>query len=143
METFWNVLLGICGGGALFGFIQFLIQRRDNNILKVIQDVDKKLDDFKKDFEDRLDELRREMQDESANDARIRILKFSEEEQRGQRHTKESFVQVHKDIDDYVAHCTAYPDYPNSRAEAASKNIAKLYQEYLEKERNGEEGFLP
>lgn len=137
-----TLLAAIFGGGALLTFVQFLIQRKDNNILDAVRAVDKKLDTVKEEVDNRLNVLHRELEDEAAKNSRIRILKFSEEIQRGLKHSKEAFDQVHADIDSYNRHCRKYPDYPNSRAEDAIAYIEKLYFKCLELENAGEQGFL-
>lgn len=144
---FIAILTAAIGGGAIFGFIEFLIQRNDNNVLKKFDkrfdELDGKIDKMDKLFSDRMDDLNKKIDNNSADNARIRILQFSQESQRGYKHSKESFDQVHLDIDNYKKHCQKYEkDYPNSRAEQAIINIERLYQEALQLEEQGKEGFL-
>ena len=143
-----TIIISIFGGGALLKFIKFLISRKDkkvkekDEIFQRFDQLDTKIDNLEISFNSKLDGLYKEFEYDSANNARIRILKFSEETQRGKKHSKESFDQVHSDIDKYNAHCQKYPEYPNARADMAIKHIEEVYLQALELEKNGEEGFL-
>lgn len=141
-ETVLTILVSVIGGGALLKFIEFLIQRKDNKLMQRFDQLDQKVADLEKKFDNKFDGLHKELEYTSADNARIRILTFSEEIQRGQKHSKESFDQVHSDIDRYNAHCKKYPEYPNSRADMAIKNIETVYIEALKLEKDGYEGFL-
>lgn len=59
------------------------------------------------------------------------ILGFNNELCRGIRHTKESFIETLKDIDDYESYCRDNKDYPNTRAECAIENIKLTYKDVL------------
>lgn len=136
METMiLTILCSVVSGGALLKFIEFLIKRKDN---KEDNEMINRLDEI----EVKIDALDSKIDRESANNARIRILTFSEEIQRGHKHSKESFDQVHTDIDDYSKYCNNHPDYPNSRADMAIKNIEDVYLMAMKKESNGKEGFV-
>lgn len=120
METAATIILGLCGGGALFGFVQFLITRHDNKLSKAI-------DALRGEFET----LRGEINEDRATSARIRILSFSDEVQRGIRHSKESFDQINSDIDTYRRYCDKHPDYKNNRAVMAIANIERVYADCM------------
>lgn len=47
------------------------------------------------------------------------------------RHTKESFVEILKDVDDYEIYCRGHENYPNTRAVCAIENIKLTYKEVL------------
>ena len=134
-EVTLTKIVSIIGGGALFKFLEFLINRKDNRIIK-------RIDELEKSFNGKIEDLRHEFESESANNARIRILTFSEEIQRGHKHSKESFDQIHSDIDDYLKYCHEHPNYPNSRADMAIKNIEDVYLKAMKKESDGKEGFI-
>lgn len=68
-----------------------------------------------------------------ADECRARILHFNNELLRDIPHTKEEFIEILKDIDDYEAYCRTHADYANGRAVHAIKNIDKTYDERLEK----------
>ena len=122
MDTAASIILGLCGGGALFGFLQFLITRRDNKsgIMKAIDAL-----------RNEIETLRGEITEDRATNARIRILSFSDEVQRNIRHSKESFDQINSDIDTYRRYCDKHPDYKNNRAVMAIANIERVYAECM------------
>lgn len=122
MDTATTIILSLCGGGALFGFVQFLITRRDNKngILKAIDAL-----------RGEIETLRGEITEDRATNARIRILSFSDEVQRDIRHSKESFDQINSDIDTYRRYCEKHPDYKNNRAVMAIANIERVYAECM------------
>ena len=142
MQLAITIIVSIFGGGALLKFIEFLIQRKDNTVKDGIARIERKMDKRDKEIDAKFEALNKRLDYESADNARIRILAFSEEIQRGHKHSKESFDQVHSDIDRYTKHCDKYPDYPNSRAEMAIKNIEDVYLEDLKLEKEGFPGFL-
>lgn len=69
----------------------------------------------------------------NADQIRARILRFNNELIRELPHTKEDFINVLADIDDYEAYCRQHPEYKNSRALHAITNIGKNYDKRLEK----------
>ena len=66
-----------------------------------------------------------------ADNCRARILRFNNELIREIPHTKEEFVEVLKDIDDYERYCREHTDYANGRAVHAIANIGRVYDERL------------
>lgn len=68
-----------------------------------------------------------------ADHCRARILRFNNELLREIPHTKEEFVEVLKDIDDYERYCRDHKDYANGRAVHAIANIGRVYDERLQK----------
>ena len=123
-----TLFLGICGGGALLAFLQFLISRHDKrkDDMKGIKD---ELEAIKKDIKN-LDEKgdRRE-----AVNCRVRILRFEDELQENRRHSKDSFDQVMTDITTYDQYCEQHPDFKNSQTAATVDHIQKVYADRLEK----------
>ena len=69
----------------------------------------------------------------NADRRRTRILHFNNEILREIPHTKEEFIEILTDIDAYEHYCDAHPDYKNSRAVHAIRNISRVYDERLEK----------
>lgn len=66
-----------------------------------------------------------------ADKCRGRILHFNNELLRDIPHTKEEFIEILKDIDDYEAYCRTHKDYENGRAVHAVANIGRVYDERL------------
>lgn len=88
-----------------------------------IDSLDKKIDALEK---------KEDMRD--AINKRVRILRFEDELQRGQLHTKDSFDQVLScDITDYEKYCREHPEFKNNQTEATVTHIKKVYAERLEK----------
>lgn len=82
---------------------------------------------------EKLDEHIRADDERNADMRRTRILRFNNELLRDISHTKEDFIDVLADIDDYEAYCREHPDYKNSRALHAIANIGRAYDERLQK----------
>lgn len=102
----------VLGSGALFSFIQFLVQRHDNR--KGMEKQIKKL-------EDRMDER-------DAIQARTHILRFNDELENGMVHSKDYFRQQIQDIDTYEEYCRTHPDFANGLTIMASKYIKSEYE---------------
>lgn len=68
-----------------------------------------------------------------ADSCRARILRFNNELIREIPHTREEFVEILKDIDEYERYCREHKDYANGRAVHAIANIGRVYDERLEK----------
>ena len=68
-----------------------------------------------------------------ADNCRARILRFNNELIREIPHTKEEFLDVLKDIDNYERYCREHKNYENGRARHAIANINRVYDIRLEK----------
>lgn len=62
-----------------------------------------------------------------ADDHRQEILRFNLALMEGSYPDRESFVEILRRIDRYEGYCREHPEYPNSRSEAAIRNIIKHY----------------
>lgn len=62
-----------------------------------------------------------------ADDHRQEILRFNLTLMEGSSPDRESFVEILRRIDRYEGYCREHPEYPNSRSEAAIRNIIKHY----------------
>lgn len=69
----------------------------------------------------------------TADAHRMRILHFNNELLRDIPHTKEEFLEVLSEIDDYERYCREDKDYKNNRAVLAIANIKESYMERLHK----------
>lgn len=88
----------------------------------------KKLSEKIDEIGDQLQEMRKETGAEQATNRRYRILRFNDEIIHEDKHTKEHFDQILEDVTEYEKYCTDHPDYKNSRAEMAIKNIERVYE---------------
>lgn len=82
---------------------------------------------------EKLDEHIRADDERNADMRRTRILRFNNELIREIPHTKEDFIDVLADIDDYEAYCREHPTYKNNRASHAIANIGRAYDDRLYK----------
>lgn len=68
-----------------------------------------------------------------ADQARQRILRFCDEILLGQLHSKDHYDEVLNDIDKYETYCHTHPEYLNNKAVMAIEAIKDSYQERIEK----------
>lgn len=68
-----------------------------------------------------------------ADHCRTRILHFNNELLREIPHTREEFLEILKDIDEYERYCREHKDYANGRAVHAIANIGRVYDERMKK----------
>lgn len=126
MDQNFMTFLSILGGGAFLTFLQFLIKRRDENngqIKQIVQAI--------QDIKEEINIIRQDESEDRANNARVRILRFSDECRHGVPHSKEHFDQLNLDIDKYRLYCTTHPEYQNNRSVQAIANIERIYQDCL------------
>ena len=69
----------------------------------------------------------------NADAQRGKILAFNTELLRGIEHTREDFIEVLAEIDQYESYCRTHPDYKNNRAKYAIANIGRVYNDRLKK----------
>lgn len=67
----------------------------------------------------------------NADTLRMRVLHFNNELLRGDRHTREDFIEILAVIDAYEQYCKNHPNYRNNRASHAIFNIGRVYDERL------------
>ena len=122
------IFVAVIGSNALWGFIQFLLQRKDNK-----SDCSKKIIEMIQKLDEKIDKLDGELSERSAISCRVRILKFMDEILEGWEHSYDSYVQVMQDITNYLNYCREHPDFKNHQTEASIEYIKNDYQEHLEK----------
>ena len=83
-------------------------------------------------LETKLDNHIQENLVDEVGQTRKRILRFNDELLHMEKHSKEHFVEILSDIDDYEQYCDLHPEYPNNRAVLAIKNIKRVYAECLQ-----------
>lgn len=122
------IFVAVIGSNALWGFIQFLLQRKDNK-----EDCSKKIIEMIKKLDEKIDTLGGDLSEHSAIACRVRILKFMDEILEGWEHSHDSYVQVMQDITNYLNYCREHPEFKNHQTEASIEYIKNDYQEHLEK----------
>ena len=127
-ESIIAIFIAVIGSNALWGFIQFLLQRKDNK-----EDCPKKIIEMIKKLDEKIDILGGDLSEHSAIACRVRILKFMDEILEGWEHSHDSYVQVMQDITNYLNYCREHPEFKNHQTEASIEYIKNDYQEHLEK----------
>lgn len=72
-----------------------------------------------------------EDQDGDATQARHRILAFNSDILRGQKFTNEYWAEVLRDVDFYEQYCDSHPNYKNTFAEDAIRNVKHSHIEAM------------
>lgn len=122
-----EIAISIIGSAAMFGFIEFLIRRRDEKkgVLASIKDEIHKI-------QDEIQQMKDDRARANADNARRRILNASDEILNyDKKHSKEWFDQLNSDIDDYNRFCDANPAYRNNRATLAIERLSEVYSKCL------------
>ena len=122
------IILAVVGSNALWGFIQFLVQRKDNK-----DECGKKIIEMIERLNGKIDKLDDKLGERSAISCRVRIIKFMDEILEGWSHSHDSYVQVMQDITNYLRYCAEHPEFKNHQTEATIAHIQADYQERLEK----------
>ena len=82
-------------------------------------------------LEKRVDTLNKNVEERADTDARTRILRFGDECLHGEKHSKEHFDQILRDITEYEEYCAAHPEFKNNMAVLTIGNITSIYQKRL------------
>ena len=127
-ESIIAIFVAVIGSNALWGFIQFLLQRKDNR-----EDCAKKILDMIQKLDEKIDKLDGELSERGAIACRVRILKFMDEILEGWNHSKDSYNQVMQDITNYERFCAEHPMFKNNQTVATIEYIKNDYQDHLEK----------
>lgn len=148
MDWRMQLLLAILGSGALFGFIEFLIQRRDSK-WKELREISNRVGDLTEDVSDLKEDLHQveevletkiehhhtklgeSLEETKAVNARVRILSASDEIRHHMKHSKEWFDQLNEDITFYEQYCMGHPNFKNNKAVLAIANINRVYADAL------------
>lgn len=131
MDILTAVITFILGGGFL-SFVQWLIQRHDTRkdelgkLKTYMTEMEKRITDMITSMEAKADER-------NAINARVRILRFADEIGEGKRHSKDSFDQCLRDIDEYEDYCEKHPEFKNSQTVTTVAHLKRVYAERLKK----------
>ena len=119
LELIITVIVAIIGSNALWGFLQFLLERKDKK-----KDCSKKILEAIQKINDKLDQR-------TAISCRIRILKFMDEIIEGWEHSKDSYNQIMRDITDYLQYCDEHPQFLNHQTDATIERLKRDYEQRL------------
>lgn len=101
---------------------------------EVIEDIAKIRGDIKELQRDQ-EEQKQKREEDKADEARNRILRFSDELRMHTDHSEEMFDQVLRDIDKYEKYCRDHPDYKNSKAVDAIQLTREVYHKCKQEDR--------
>ena len=140
-----SLVITVLTSGALFAFIQFLIQRHDTK-----KNIEAKIDANQKALSDKIDENQKltteqinnvsgevkevseQLAEHKAVLARTHILRFADEQRQyvkqGISHSEEYFKQQILDIDVYNSFCEKHPEFSNGLTVMASQYIKDEYK---------------
>lgn len=125
MDVVTAVVVAVLASGGLWGFIQYLISRKDktaekiDKIMEIVTEVSNRVDTT------------------NATNARTRILRFDDELINGVHHSREYFQQTLEEIDTYEEYCDRHPKYRNNACTLAIEHIRRVYTKLLD-----EGGFI-
>lgn len=143
-----QIILAFIGSGAIFTFIQFLINRKDQHDEKLtnisdrledtatnVQKLSDRMEQNNIELRDQIDqnntELKEQMLKDKALVARVRILRASDEILHKMKHSKEWFDQLNEDISFYEKYCKEHPTFVNNKASHAIASINSVYAKAL------------
>lgn len=109
------------------GLAKWLGRAINGEVLESVEDVKRAQQDTRK----ALDEHIQSDDERNADTLRMRVLHFNNELLRGDRHTREDFIEILAVIDAYERYCKNHPNYRNNRASHAIANIGRVYDERL------------
>lgn len=78
-----------------------------------------------------INSLKNSLEERVATDARTRILRFGDECLHGEKHSKEHFDQILRDITEYENYCNEHPDFKNNMAVLTIGSIKSIYQKRM------------
>ena len=138
-EVIIAIIVAIIGSNALWGFVQFLVTRKDegnekiNDIVKTSKERYNELIELLGSLKENIEKIESKSEERDAVTARVRILRFMDELLDGKKHSKDSFDQALTDITDYENYCNTHPNFKNNQTEVTIDYINKVYRERLEK----------
>ena len=118
-----EIVIAIIGSGAVFGFLQFIIQFLVTR------------NGMKMSFGKKLDDLNAKVDRNQAVLARTHILRFADDLRNGVHHSEEYFRQQMLDCDTYDRYCEEHPDFSNGLTIIASKYITDKFTELYTSEK--------
>lgn len=80
----------------------------------------------------KLDALEKKVDENQATTIRVRILRFEDEVQNGQIHSKDSWDQAMDDIRRYEVYTETHPEFKNNITVASIRHLTKKYSELLD-----------
>ena len=121
MESVLIALVTLLSATAVWDFVKFLINRKDDTKAQIVE------------VKKSINKLGERIDENQAILARTHILRFDDELLNDIKHSKEYFSQTLQDIDVYEVFCMDHPNFKNSYATAAINHIRSTYDDLLKK----------
>lgn len=123
-----TLIVAVVGSGAVFGFLQFIIQFLVTRA------------DMKQNFGKKLDDLNSKVDRNQAVLARTHILRFADDlRNHGSRyHSEEYYRQQILDCDLYDHYCEEHPEFSNGLTIVASRYIRNEFEKLFTERREEE-----
>lgn len=118
MDNITQIIVTIFASGGVYTLIQFFVSRYDNK---------KRLGQL---VSDKIDELAAQFEEYRAIQARVHILRFSDDLKNNIWHSQEFYRQLLCDLDTYEKFCASHPEFKNGMTVLAAENIRNEYKKY-------------
>ena len=92
---------------------------------KIIERLDK--------LDEKISNLATHVEETAAVQARVRILRFTDELSHGQKHSRDHFSQTLEDARIYTNYCDEHPNFRNDITTSSIEFIKETYEERLRK----------
>ena len=139
-----TLVIGLLGGGGIWQVVNRFLDKKDGTkefqeeVREELKEIRKEHAEGMQQLTEQVDAIKENMDLQTAINARVRILDFSDAVMRGVIHSKESFDQALHDIDTYEDYCADNPKFENNRTVLATRRIKEIYEKCL----RGEKEFL-
>ena len=116
-----DVIVSVVASGAVFGFLQFIIQFLVSR------------NDIKQNIGKKIEALNEKVDRNQAILARTHILRFADDLRNGIHHSEEYYRQQILDCDTYDHYCKEHPDFANGLTIVASEYIKEDFKKRFTK----------
>lgn len=127
----WTAVFALFGGMTLLQIAPIKIDPWSWLARKIGRAINGEVLDKVDQLEKRVDNLKGFMDERAAKDARTRVLRFGDECLHGDKHSKEHYDQILRDITEYETYCDEHPGFQNNMAVLTIGSIKSNYQRRL------------
>ena len=121
-----TIIVAVIGSGAVFGFLQFIIQFLVTRA------------DMKANFGQKLENLNEKIDENQAINARVHILRFADELRSEVPHSLDYYKQTLIDAMYYERYVLNHPNFSNGITELSVEFIKDKYREELERSKTND-----
>lgn len=129
-EQLTAVLLAAIAAPGFWDLIKSFFQAFSGKKKITVDEIGQKLDAQGKQIdslEKSFDAKAKADEEKDAKAARRRILRADDEIRSGIRHSRDFFLDILRDIDEYEEYCDAHPHFKNKCAESAIRSVCECY----------------